>query len=440
MTQEIPRASLWNSIVFNLLHIVPFYLQGIFTRNRFWVTVITALHPDPMGVAFVERLRKKLESPPCFYIYMLNRKTLWLLDRSLIQRVLDLSPAIYAEPGLKRRGMSHFQPDAVTISRGKNWTERRSFNEAVLASEQRVPPYAGSVLQIVSPVTKQWLEKPASSYKWKDFERLLEQITLQVIIGKGTTDNRQTDELKAMMLESNRIFGLGKSAYFDSFYNRMRTFLKYPRADSLIERCTHATSSEQTRVESQITHWIFAMKDTLAENVVRTLVLIAAHPDAMTQVRAEICAGDLDTTAGIDGLGYLEGCVQEGMRLWPTTALLLRESIVADVLGEHVVPAGTNILINNSFNHRDSDSLNHANTFNPEFWLGRRADYRLNHLSNGAQVCAGKNLVLFLAKAVLGHMLREHQFALVNPQINLEKPLPYRFNHFSVVLEKIVKF
>ncbi|HEX2417383.1 MAG TPA: cytochrome P450, partial [Micromonosporaceae bacterium] len=198
----------------------------------------------------------------------------------------------------------------------------------------------------------------------------------------------------------------------------------------------HAPATDRTRMENQIPHWLFAMKDTLAENVARSLALIVAHPFAEQQVRQEMAEADLASPAGVDRLTYLEGCVQEAMRLWPTTPLLAREMVVPDVLGDTVVPAGTQVLVLNGFNHRDDESLTSADTFVPDRWQGHPIDYRFNHLSNGPQVCAGKSLALFIAKAVLATLLSQNRYTLVRPTLDPNKPLPHAYNYYRLLLSR----
>ena len=58
-----------------------------------------------------------------------------------IREVLDQSADVYAsDSGAKGKGMRHFQPDALTLSRGEEWRDRRAFNESVLATSERVHP------------------------------------------------------------------------------------------------------------------------------------------------------------------------------------------------------------------------------------------------------------------------------------------------------------
>jgi cytochrome P450 len=434
MTRAISALSLPDNLLYNLAHVAPYYLQGIFTRNRLGVWLVAHAHPDPLAVRLAERLIRKYRSR-YLYVSMLGTRSLLVLSPDGVAQVLDRSPAIYADAGVKRRGMSHFQPNAVTISRGEEWRERRRFNEAVLDYDRDPHRDADRFLGIVAREVAAALAVPGDDLSWSDVGALFERITLQVIFGQRARDDRPLIEgLKSMLRESNRVFGLRKSRHFDGYYARIGAYLREPEEGSLVARCREVPSTDATRVENQIPHWMFAMSETLATNTARALALIAAHPEAEERVRAELSGADPSCPGGVHGLVYLEGCLQEAMRLWPTTPLLVRESLAEDELGGAVVPAGTQVLIMNGFNHRDRETYDQADAFCPELWLRGRVDRRFNHLSNGPQVCAGKGLALFIGKAVLALLLREHRYTLRRPALDAGRPLPHAFDHFATLL------
>ncbi len=71
-----------------------------------------------MAVKFCQTIRAKYQIG---YLYLsFKNRSLLIFDYEGIKRVLDNSPFIYADPDLKRMGMSHFQPNALTISRGED--------------------------------------------------------------------------------------------------------------------------------------------------------------------------------------------------------------------------------------------------------------------------------------------------------------------------------
>jgi cytochrome P450 len=436
MAAVIPTVSAADSVSFNLCHIVPYYLRGIFTKNKFWTSFWNKIHRDPLAVNFIRRLRQKYRSD-YFYIYLLRNKSLVVLDLEGIRRVLDHSPILYAaDPDLKRRGMSHFQPNALTISRGAEWEERRQFNEAVLATSQRVHPQADQILKAIDQATGLLTANADRYLGWDQFDHLFKRITLEIIFGHGARgDTALTDRLTAMMRESNRVFLLGKARKFDVFYERIRHYLEAAENGSLTAMCKHVPSTAETKVENQVPHWMFAMMETLATNTTRTLALIVSHPNVEERVRQEIQKNGTQTPKGIDALSYLEGCIQEVMRLWPTTPMLTRQTVQESVLGGNTIPSGTQIVILNGFNHRDWETDPDIGNFRPEFWLDKPVDYRFNHLSNGTQVCAGKNLALFIAKAVIASLLVRGRYRLHKPKLNSGKPLPFQYDDFATRFE-----
>ncbi len=424
----VPRVSLLDDLAFNLTSTLPNYLQGTFTRSRFWVSVFSRFHPDPLAVRLVARLRRKYRSD-YLSLHLLTDRSLLVLDPAGIQSILERSPARFAEPRPKRQGMSHFQPESVTISRGAQWVERRAFNAAVLESRQRVHSLADRFLDTLAEEVD--VLKARERLDWKDFERLFERLALGLLFGRSSRSaTGLTRRLSKMMREANRVFALRKSRHLDPYYDELRARLAQAEDDSLAGLCRQVPSSPDTRVENQLTHWLFALKDTLALNSVASLALIVTHPQAEARVREELGDGATWTAGGLDGARYLEGCVQEGMRLWPTTPALVREAVSDDTVGGHPVAAGTQVVIHNGFNHRDRTAHDFADRFTPEHWLDDKRDLHFNHLSNGPQDCAGRYLALFVAKAVIARLLRGQRYSLARPSLDPGRPLPYAFNAF----------
>jgi hypothetical protein len=151
-------------------------------------------------------------------------------------------------------------------------------------------------------------------------------------------------------------------------------------------------------------------------------------------VREELARSDLSRPAGIAGLRFLEACIQEAMRLWPTTPMLVSETVAEAALDGETLPIGTQVLIWNSFNHRDRERYPLADTFCPEARADGRPSPLFNHLSSGPQVCAGIDLLLFIAKAVIATILAGGRYRLVQPVLDPTRPLPYAYNYFDLRL------
>src|SRR5271165_3064825 len=180
LTQSIRSASVLESLKFSLLHFVPYLLRGVFTKNRFWTFVFDAIDSDAHVVKFCQELRSKYRSN-LIYIRMIGGKSLLVFSESGIRRVLNNSPSIYGDADLKAKGMSHFQPNALTISEGEEWKDRRQFNEAVLNSDQGVHEFSDAFLEVIGREVGFALGRINRYFGLEDFDRLFKRIMLQVI-------------------------------------------------------------------------------------------------------------------------------------------------------------------------------------------------------------------------------------------------------------------
>jgi cytochrome P450 len=120
------------------------------------------------------------------------------------------------------------------------------------------------------------------------------------------------------------------------------------------------------------------------------------------------------------------------MRLWPTTPLLARETTRETTLAGEKLDEGTQVMILNTFNHRDPDELDGADRLKPERWQNGDRSYRFNHLSNGTQDCPGGPLVSLLGKAVIGRLLDEYELTLREPELDAGGALPNMLDFFDI--------
>jgi cytochrome P450 len=187
-----------------------------------------------------------------------------------------------------------------------------------------------------------------------------------------------------------------------------------------------------------VIHWLFALGDTLPANAFRALALLASHPRQRAAVEGELAAsasgGEQVSAAEVASLRYLEACLEEAMRLWPTTPFLSRETLEETEWDGDSVPAGTQVLISNTFNHRDPERHEFADRFAPEAWTagGAADDWSFNHFSHGPQGCPGAGLALFVGKVMLAQLLATRQVALLKPKLDPERPLPHMLDFFAL--------
>jgi cytochrome P450 len=362
-----------------------------------------------------------------------------VLSTEHVRRVLEGSPEPFApDPDATRRGMCHFQPDALTISRGDAWRNRRRFAEAVLDTGQPAHRLADRFVSVTREEVGAMLDEVATEepprLRWDAFQRSFARTTRRVVLGDAASDDEELATLLAELMDEANSLPKEPSERLPVYLAKVRAYLDAAEEGSLAALTRDAPSDDATRVERQLTHWLFAMGDTLAANSFRALALIASHPAQQLEVEAELgAAGELSGDAVVS-LDYLGACLQEAMRLWPTTPILSRETIAETDWGGATVPADTQILISNTFNHRDPERHAFADRFAPEEWIEGSAgeDWSFNHLSHGPQGCPGADLALLVGRAALASLLRQRRISLLEPELDPGEPLPHMLDFFAL--------
>jgi cytochrome P450 len=450
VARTLSSASLVEGVRFTLQAMVPNVVQGLFRRRRRAVAAATKLNADGHAVGLIDGIRRG-QGPGPVWVRVGTDKMLLVLATEDVRRVLEGSPHPFApDPDAKRRGMFHFQPDALTISRGKLWENRRRFTEAVLDTGRPLHRLADRFAAVIGEETAALLEEVEAArelnegaagdgeLRWDGFQATLWRITRRVVLGDAARDDLELTELLATLMDEANGLPKERSEHFDPYMTRIGEYVAAAESGSLVGLLDEAPSDEETRPEGQVTHWLFAMGDTLSTNAFRALALIASHPRQRKEVEAELeeASGDggLDGAGAIASLGYLEACLQEAMRLWPTTPFLSRETIEETQWDGTAVPAESQVLISNTFNHRDPERHDFANRFEPEAWTEGDAgeDWSFNHFSHGPQGCPGAGLALFIGKGVLANLLSRRRIRLFEPNLDPDKPLPHMLDFFSL--------
>ncbi len=417
-------ASLLENARFNALVIVPNALQGVFRRRRPAVAVATAANVDGQAVGLLAGMRRGHGGGPV-WVRVVRDRALLLLTPADVHRALEGSPDPFAsDPKPKRDGIVAFQPDALTISRGESWRKRRAFTEAVLDTgglleglAERFATVAaeeGEALAIADHV------EGKDELRWDPWNETFRRIARRVILGDAAADDADLSvTLAEMMSEGNGMPGKTSPRY-PGFIARLGEYVSAAEAGSLVGRFPEAPADAETKPVGQIPHWLFATGDTLAINAFRALALLAAHPTE--QERA--CADP----------EYLEACLEEAMRLWPTTPMLSRETLAATEWGGVEVEAGTQVLIPNLFLHRDRERHGWADRFAPERWTSGEAagDWSFNHFSRGPQGCPGSAIARLLGGVVLATVLAGRELELLSPSLEPNRPMPHMLDFFGI--------
>jgi cytochrome P450 len=435
MALDFPRASFVDGVRFTAQVGLPNVVLGLFAKRPLPTRVASSVHAEDFAYGLVEGLARRMGPDP-FWITVAREDALLVHHPSDIRIVLGGSPDPFAsDPDTKRKGMAAFQPNALTISRTPLWQNRRAFAEAVLDTAQPVHRLAPGFLAVVADEVGRLGAQPVAD--WTLVNRTFQRITRRVVLGDAAADDVSiTTELGELMAAGNKMPGKPAAGY-ESFVHRVQRYVDEAEPGSLCSLVADAPSDGETDVAGQLVHWLFAMGDTLAANVLRALAALANHPLQLAEARAELAGADLSAPKSVVALDYLAGCLCEAMRLWPTTPLFGRVTTqdVRFPTGS-LLPAGKQVLIPNFFTHRNRDRIAYADRFAPEEWASGTAgqDWSFNFFSHGPQGCPGANLAMLLGTAFVGHVVEGSGFRVAGASLDPGRRLPHGLDVYGLRL------
>ena len=413
------HASVAEGLAFTTLVALPNMAQGLFRPRPRVAATLNRLGVPERGRRLLARLHRRYGDGP-IWVSVGGKDTLVVFGPEQIRFALSNAPDPFAsDPEPKRSGMLKFQPNALTISRDPQWTDRRRFTDAVLAEAQSTPSIQLKLSRIVAEEAAQL----PTELGWRDFNAAVRRIARRVILGDSAAEDHHVSEQLATLMEKANPPGKGDPELYRVFRSRLDDYVAEAETDSLTGLFANAPITDATDPAGQIIHWMFAMGDTLAINTWRCLVLLAAHPTILSQAHQRLDDGT--------GGPYLAACLNEAMRLWPTTAILARIVIRNTNWAGVTVAAGTQVMIVNTFNHRDTTRFPWADRFEPNTWIDEtdNRNWSFNFFSNGPQACPGADLAVRLGSAILSEILGNAAPAATGAVLDPARPLPYSFNH-----------
>ncbi|MEU2390538.1 cytochrome P450 [Streptomyces sp. NPDC007369] len=166
--------------------------------------------------------------------------------------------------------------------------------------------------------------------------------------------------------------------------------------------------------------WLRAL-DTVPATVLRTLLLLGAHP-----AEQEAAAAEAAGCAAPEGLARLAACVRESLRLYPAVPDLVRVTRTGTEWRGVRYPAGTRVLLPVHFLQRDPEHVPAAHVFVPGRWKtpGADEDIRMSPFGHGPGRCPGSRLGLLVTAGLCAEVLRRSRITGTRPVLDPPGPLP----------------
>src|SRR5581483_2557306 len=290
---DFPHASIVEGLRFTAQVAVPNVIQGLFRRRRTATQAAVKTGADGFAVSFVAGLKRSYGDGP-LWIRVGTGEVILALGRDAIQHALKHAPAPFAadaEP--KKSAMERFQPDALTISRGAEWEDRRRFTEAVLDTE-RPRHRLGDRFAGVAAEEARLL--PAS-FDWETWNEAVRRVARRIILGDGAGGDAELSRMLGEMMDKANPPGKGDEELLKRYTAKLVPYTEAAEQGSLVGLFDEAPKTAQTRPERQVTHWLFALGDTLAINAARCLALLSVF--------------DGERARALDDAGFMDACLHE---------------------------------------------------------------------------------------------------------------------------------
>ncbi|XP_046640760.1 cytochrome P450 4c3-like [Daphnia pulicaria] len=201
--------------------------------------------------------------------------------------------------------------------------------------------------------------------------------------------------------------------------------------DLLIKASETNADFSDDDIREEVDTVMFAGHDTTASAMSFFLHCIAKYPEHQQLVLQEVDAvfGDSDRDCSVQDaaeLKYLECCIKETLRLYPSVPAIMR-CLTEDIeIGGYKLPSGTSVALMIHGMHHSPEVFPDPETFDPKRFLPEnsigRHPYAFVPFSAGPRNCIGQKYGMLEIKVVLANLMRRFRFSVSDPSAPLIIP------------------
>ncbi|KAG9143362.1 hypothetical protein Leryth_022207 [Lithospermum erythrorhizon] len=376
------------------------------------------------------------------------RPRLAIADQDMIKEILMNGNGLFERPESNPLSKMLFGDGLVGLS-GEKWGVHRRITSQAFNME-RVKGWIPEMVCSTSKMLYKWEEELGNKENieidiHKELHKLSADIISRTAFGSNFEEGAKIFQLQeqqvGLVLQAIRSVYIPGFKYLPTKKNRMRWKLDNETRESIrtlifnntrklenqrtllaLLMSSHKYQNKEERLDvdeiiDECKTFYFAGKETTANTLTWVLLLLALHQEWQDKAREEVlsvCNKEHPTAENIAELKLINVIMNETMRLYPTSVMLMRQTSKNVKIGSLDIPADTQFYLAMTAVHHDPEIWGEdANEFNPLRFLDSR-----KHLASyfpfglGPRVCVGQNLAIIEVKVVLAMILQKFSFVI----------------------------
>ncbi|EZA52917.1 Cytochrome P450 4C1, partial [Ooceraea biroi] len=164
-------------------------------------------------------------------------------------------------------------------------------------------------------------------------------------------------------------------------------------------------------IREEVDTFMFEGHDTVALPLTFAILLLAEHKDAQVNALMDENGGIL-TMAALQNMTYLERCLKETIRLYPSVYFIFRKLTEDVMMQSYIVPVGTQVHVDILHRHKNPEFWPNPEVFDPDRFLPELVQdphpFAYIPFSAGSRNCIGQRFAMMEMKTVISTLVHNY--------------------------------
>jgi cytochrome P450 len=362
--------------------------------------------------------------------YRAGREPAFLVnDPDLIKRVLADNAANYSKATAINGAFKRAVADGLLTSEGPLWRRQRRLMQPAFHRD-RLSALAAQMTEATVDMLERWhgiAERGETVDVAEEMSSLTLRITVKALFGRDIADHveaigRRIADSVGLLVSESSSFEEARVVVTDLLESIVREREQSPvESPDLLWMLMEARDEEtgepmgRRQLLDEMLTLLLAGYETTANALAWTWYLLSENPGPAAALRAELRAvlgGRVPTVQDLPLLPYNRMVLEESMRLYPPAWILGRRAVADDMLGEHVIPAGSVVAISPYLMHRHPDHWEEPERFDPERFTKERSvgrkPFAYFPFGGGPRLCIGHNFAMLEAQLIIATVAQHY--------------------------------